>query len=238
MTDRRPHTESELVEFVRAIDARAPDSLHREVESLIAGRSELARRRRSAASGGGRVRSLGPARRLAAAGALAAVAAVAVAIATSSGGGASSALSLREASALTLRPATAPAPSENTSNRDQLRASVDGVSFPYWGERFGWRSTGARTDRVGGRAVTTVFYADASGRRIGYAIVAGTPAPRSSGGVVAWRENTPYRLLSENGSAVVTWLRNGRLCVVSGRDVSPATLLRLASWSDGGSVTA
>lgn len=238
MTDRRPHTESELVEYVRAIDVRAPASLHREVESLIAGRSQLARRRRVTGSSGGGVRSLGPARRLAAAGALAAVAAVAVAIAISSGGGASSALSLREASALTLRPATTSAPLESISNRAQLRASVDGVSFPYWGERFGWRSTGARTDRVGGRAVTTVFYSDSGGRRIGYAIVAGTPAPRSSGGVVAWREKTPYRLLTENGTAVVTWLRNGHLCVVSGRDVSPATLLRLASWSDGGSVAA
>ena len=45
--------------------------------------------------------------------------------------------------------------------------------------------------------VTTVFYADAGGRRIGYAIVGGTPAPRSTGGVIAWRKNTPYRLLTE-----------------------------------------
>jgi hypothetical protein len=236
MTDRRPRTESELVEYVRAIDVPAPDSLRLEVESMIAGRSALARRRRVIGSRGG-ARSLGL-MRLAAAGALAAVAAVAVAIASSSGGGASSALSLRDASALTLRPATASAPSENMSNRAQLRASVDGVSFPYWGDRFGWRSTGARTDRLGGRAVTTVFYADRSGRRIGYAIVAGTPAPQSSGGVVALREKTRYRLLTENGTAVVTWLRKGHLCVVSGRDVSSATLLRLASWSDGGSVAA
>jgi hypothetical protein len=237
MTERRPQTEAELVEFVRAIDVPAPHSLHREVESLIAARSQLTRRGRVTGSSGG-ARSLGPARRLVAAGALATVAAVAVAIVGSSGGGGSSELSLREASALTLQPATASAPSENMSNRAQLRASVDGVSFPYWGEHFGWRSTGSRTDRVGGRTVTTVFYANASGRRIGYAIVAGTPAPRSTGGVVAWREKTPYRLLAENGTAVVTWLRNGHLCVVSGRGVSSATLLRLASWSDGGSVAA
>jgi hypothetical protein len=237
MTDRRPQTESELVEYVRAIDVPAPDSLHREVESLIAARSQLTRRGRVTGSSGGGARSLVPARRLAAVGALAAVAAVAVAIAGSSGGGASG-LSLREASALTLQPATASAPSENMSNRAQLRASVDGVSFPYWGERFGWRSTGSRTDRVAGRTVTTVFYADDAGRRIGYAIVAGTPAPRSTGGVVAWREKTPYRLLSENGTAVVTWLRNGHLCVVSGHGVSSATLLRLASWADGRSIAA
>jgi hypothetical protein len=237
MTDRRPQTESELVEYVRAIDVPAPDSLHREVESLIAARSQLTRRGRVTGSGGG-ARSLIPARRLAAVGALAAVAAVAVAIASISGGGGASGLSLRAASALTLQPATAPAPAENMSNRAQLHASIDGVAFPYWGERFGWRSTGSRTDLLGGRTVTTVFYADAAGRRIGYAIVAGTPAPRSTGGVVAWREKTPYRLLSENGTAVVTWLRNGHLCVVSGHGVSSATLLRLASWGDGGSVAA
>jgi hypothetical protein len=237
MTDRRPQTESELVDYVRAIDVRAPDSLHREVQALIADRSQPARRGRLFGSGGG-VRSLGAGRRLAAAGALAAVAAVAVAIAASSGGGSSSGLNLREASALTLRPATGSAPAENLSNQAQLRASVDGVSFPYWEERFGWRSTGTRTDRVGGRVVRTVFYADTSGHRVGYAIVAGTPAPRSNGGVVAWRENTPYRLLTENGTAVVTWLRNGHLCVVSGHDVSTATLLALASWSDSGSVAA
>jgi hypothetical protein len=50
--------------------------------------------------------------------------------------------------------------------------------------------------------------------------------------VIAWRGGVSYRLLTENGAAVVTWLRDGHLCVVSGRGVSSATLLRLASWSD------
>jgi hypothetical protein len=235
MTDRRPQTESELVEYVRAIDVPAPDSLHREVESLIAARSQLTRRGGVTGSGGG-ARSLIPARRLAAVGALAAVAAVAVAIASISGGGGASGLSLREASALTLQPATASAPSENMSNHAQLRASVDGVSFPYWGERFGWRSTGSRSDHVGGRTVTTVFYQDSAGQRLGYAIVAGSPAPRLSGGAVVWRGGVPYRLLDENGAHVVSWLRHGHLCVVSGRGVDSATLLQLASWRARGSI--
>jgi len=34
------------------------------------------------------------------------------------------------------------------------------------------------------------------------------------------------------GAPVVTWLRDGHLCVVSGHGVSGATLLRLASWGD------
>jgi hypothetical protein len=33
---------------------------------------------------------------------------------------------------------------------------------------------------------------------------------------------------------VVTWLRGGHLCVVSGRGVDRATLLHLASWTDHG----
>ena len=50
------------------------------------------------------------------------------------------------------------------------------------------------------------------------------------------RDGTPYRLLTVNGTHVVTWLRDGHLCVVSGRGVNGATLLRLASWDDRRSV--
>jgi hypothetical protein len=229
MNEPRPRTESELVELVRSIDVRAPDELHRKVESLIAARSPSARGRRilnrpfGAGSSGLRVRLAGTI-------AIAAVAAAVVAVSVSGGG--SSTLSLRQASALTLRPATVPAPAESTSNGEQLAAAVDGVSFPYWEERFGWRSTGARADRVGGRTITTVFYEDARGRRIGYAIVAGTSAPRLSGGAVAWRRGVPYRLLTEAGAPVVSWLRDGHMCVVSGRNVDSATLIRLASWDE------
>jgi hypothetical protein len=220
MSEPRPRTESELVELVRAIDAPAPAALHREVQALVSARQ----------AGPFRAGPSAIARGLLAAAALAAVAVAVLAIALSGGGG-RSAMSLREASAPTLLPATAAAPPESPGDGAQLAAAVDGVSFPYWEERFGWRSTGARSDRIAGHAMTTVFYADARGRRIGYAIVAGTP-PRIEGGVVARRGRVPYRLSVENGAPVVTWLRDGHLCVVSGRGVSGATLLRLASWSE------
>jgi|HubBroStandDraft_2_1064218.scaffolds.fasta_scaffold257525_2 hypothetical protein len=219
MSEPRPRTESELVELVRSIDAPAPDALHREVRALVSTRQIVAPR------AGRLVLARGPL----AATALAAVLAAVLAIALSAGGNHAT-LSLREASAPTLRPATAAAPPESPSNDGQLAAAVDGVSFPYWEERFGWRSTGARSDRIAGHAMTTVFYADARGRRIGYAIVAGAP-PRIGGGAVTWHGRVPYRLSVENGVSVVTWLRDGHLCVVSGRGVSGATLLRLASWS-------
>jgi hypothetical protein len=218
MTELPPRTESELVELIRSSDVRAPDSLHRQLNALIA-----SPRRRKLAS---------PPRLLTAGAVLAAVVAIAIAVGLGSGGGGAPTMSMRQAVAPTLRAATLPAPPESQAHHAQLAAAVDGVPFPYWEDHFGWRSTGTRSDRIDGRTVTTVFYSDSAGRRIGYAILAGTPAPRIDGGVVAWRGGTPYRMLTVNGAAVVTWLRDGRLCVVSGRGVSSATLLRLASWSD------
>jgi hypothetical protein len=106
------------------------------------------------------------------------------------------------------------------------------VAFPYWEHSFGWRSVGARSDQIGTRAVTTVFYLDAQGRRIGYSIVSGTPPPSASGGKVYKSDGTSYRLVTLNGAKAVVWLRDGRLCVVSGRGVPGATLLRLASWGE------
>jgi hypothetical protein len=111
------------------------------------------------------------------------------------------------------------------------------VSFPYWRERFGWRSSGARSDSVAGRTVTTVFYSDAHGRRVGYAIVSG-PAWTTQGGTVIWHGDTSYRVLDQHGATVVTWQRDGHLCVVAGRGVSAPTLLRLAGWSNAQPVAA
>ena len=225
-----PHIEDEqrrIAELVRSFDAPAPESLHRRIESLVAShQSQLAPRSPRLS-----VRRFSPLG-LASAGAVAA-AVVAVAIAVGLGGGGSApTVSFSQAAASTLRAATLPAPPESPAHNAQLAVAVDGVPFPYWSERFGWHSTGSRTDRLDGRSITTVFYADSSGRRIGYAILAGTPAPRVGGGVITWRGSVSYRLLTEKGAAVVTWLRDGHLCVVSGRGVSSATLLRLASWSD------
>ncbi len=227
MTDPRPTTESEIVDFVRSIDVPAPDSLHRQVEELLAARAPRAARRRGERS---RARAFGIAPRLAAGGAIAA-ALVAVAVAIGLSGG-SSTLSVQDASALTLRPATAAPPGESSVNRAQLAASVEGVAYPYWGGRLGWRATGARTDRIDGRTVKTIFYGGGHGQRIGYAIVAGASPPQMSGGVISRRDGTPYRLLTQKGAPVVTWVREGHLCIVSGRGVSGATLLRLASWED------
>jgi hypothetical protein len=215
----RPQAETELIEQIRAIDVPAPERLHTRTQALIARRGTQARERPHS-----------PRLRIGtAAGLLAAAAIVLVLVLGSGGGGAP--FSLRDASALALAPATGPAPVDSSRRHAQLTAAVDGIAFPYWGERFGWRSTGSRSDRLAGRAVTTVFYSDGAGRRIGYAIVAGAPAPHIAGGTIHWQAGVPYRLTHLGGDRVVAWVRGGHLCIVAGR-VSTATLLTLASWHE------
>jgi hypothetical protein len=235
MNEPRPRTEAQLIELLRSSDVRAPQELHGQIAALIADGSARPRRGRMRARPS-RAGGWPLARGLAAGAALAGVV-VAVLLGVTGGGGGST-LNVREASALTLSAASAPAPRESSSNSAELTASVQGVHFPYWEEHLGWRSTGQRVDHVAGRTVSTVFYANNRGQRIGYAIVAGTPAPHLSGGAMVWHGTTAYRLLQANGASVVTWLRDGRMCVLSGRGVDGATLLALARWGEGrGSAT-
>jgi|SRR5580693_2399779 hypothetical protein len=231
-----------VIELTAAVDVRAPQSLHRQVEAMLAQDGPGARdahgaehpqhpRRRSLRTQARRP-SFGFARRwrigFAAVATIALLAAV-VAISSTGGHSGSPGLSVQQTAALTLSPATGPAPGENEQHRSQLTVAVGGVAFPYWKERFGWRSSGTRKDELDGRTVTTVFYADGQGRRVGYAIASGQ-APRTSGGTVVRHWGVSYRLLSHDGSTVVTWQRAGHLCVIAGRGVSARTLLSLASW--------
>ncbi|HWJ51490.1 MAG TPA: hypothetical protein VNR42_10740 [Solirubrobacteraceae bacterium] len=227
MSEQRQNPETDLIERLHAIDVRAPEELHRRVQSLVAERTTGSRVRGGV---GGRTRwplLLG--------GAGTTVAAAAVILVLILAGGGSSKLSVREVSARTLLAATTAAPRESPRERGALTENVDGVAFPYWKGRFGWRASGTRSDTIDGRTVRTVFYSDTSGQRIGYAIVSGTPAPAAHGGVVVWRHGKPYRLLSEHGVTSVVWMRSGRLCVVTGRGVSSSMLLALASWRERGS---
>jgi hypothetical protein len=228
VTGRSSHIEDErrdIAALIGSFNEPAPQSLHDHVESLIA-----AHQKRHGAQRASR-RRLSPVALVGAGAVLAAVIVAVIAVGLSTGGSART-VSFRQEAAVTLRAATFPAPSESSAHHTELAAAIDGVAFPYWGERFGWHGTGSRSDRIDGRLVRTVFYIDGAGQRIGYAILAGTPAPRVSGGAIVWRGGVSYRLLRENGASVVAWLREGRLCVVSGRGISSATLLELASWSD------
>lgn len=144
------------------------------------------------------------------------------------GGGGGAAPSVAQASQLALRAATAPAPAAQADGR-VLAASVEGVAYPTW-SHVGWHAVGARGDTLGGRRIHTVFYADARGTRIGYSIAAGDALP-VRGGRVVMRRGVAIRVLRLGGAAAVTWQRAGHTCILAGRGVDPARLVRLASYS-------
>lgn len=221
MSDSPRITENEIAALAASV--KAPESLHRRVQAMAEQAAAGPRPRRAWAPAGGWRIGL-------AAAAAAGLASAALAVSLPGGG---SALTVDKAAAVALKPATLPAPAESSVNHAQLRASVEGVAFPYWRERFGWRSAGARVDSISGRSVRTVFYADTQGRWIGYAIASGR-APELSGSDVRWRGNVPYQVLTQDGATVVAWPRHGHLCVIAGRGVQAGTLLRLAGWSRPG----
>ena len=226
--------ERHVAELVRAVDVRAPETLHRRVAEMVDTQPASRRRARGGVLGGALGGRLRP---TLAAMALAAVIGAALALLTGGNPHRPVGPSVSAASRLTLSAASTGAPRESHAHAAQLNVAVDGVAFPYWKERFGWRATGTRTDMIGGRSVTTVFYSGPRGRRVGYAIVGGTPAPATSGGTIVWHRGVAYRLQQVGGVPLVTWQRDGRLCVLSGRGVSGATLVRLASWSESATTT-
>ena len=208
----------------RAVEGTsAPLALRARIERLEA---ESGRGRRL-----GRVRRRAPARRLSwlipAAAAMAA-AALLVALVLPLGG-----LTVEDTLAAATRPIDSPA-MPDPQNDKLLAEQVDGVRFPNFAGKFGWRAVGARVDELEGRDMRTVFY-ERGGKRIAYTIVAGEQ--------LEWpdveptvRDGVKLRPFDEEGREVVTWLRGGQTCVLSGDAVSSATLLELAAWKGMGSV--
>ena len=214
MTHRYP-SDTETPSSIRSLEAvRAPASLHRSLEELV--HSAPRRHRRRA-----------PAMRLAGIGALAAAAVAALVLAL--GGSSPHSPTALEAARVALEPASLASPAENPRHHGVLEASVEGVSFPYWGGEQGWPAAGARTDRLDGRAITTVFYATSDGKRIGYAIVAGSPLPAPTGGAVVQRGDVRFAVFDSAGATVVVWREAGHTCILAARGVPAHTLLRLVS---------
>lgn len=220
MTEQRPRTETELVEFVQSIDVSAPPALHERVEAIT---RESARERRGRTG-----RSL--LRPAAAAGVAIAVALALVLVLTNPFSGSSQSV-LHGAVASAGAAATHPAPAQDAAAPRQLDVSVGSVVFPYWEDALGLRATGMRRDVIAGRPSVTVFYESPRGQRVGYTIVGGTPAPDLKEGRTLWRAGTDYHLIAANGLRVVAWLRDGHACVLAARNASYATLLHLATWS-------
>ena len=198
----------------------------------LALRARIERLEAESARGGrpGRVRRA-PARRLSwliPAAAATAAAALLVALILPLGG-----LTVEDTLAAATRPIDSPA-MPDPQNDKLLAEQVDGVRFPNFAGKFGWRAVGVRVDELEGRDMRTVFY-ERGGKRIAYTIVAGEQ--------LEWpdveptvRDGVKLRPFDEDGREVVTWLRGGQTCVLSGEAVSEATLLELAAWKGMGSV--
>jgi anti-sigma factor RsiW len=146
-------------------------------------------------------------------------------------GGAPGGPSVVEAAALGQRPAVEPAPRPATDKLLDRRGA--GLPFPDWSQKFGWRATGARTDTLDGRRMTTVFYAKGA-QRIAYTI-AGGAALKEPDGNDRIVEGTRVRLVRAGQPALVTWLRRGHTCVLSGT-ADPEILRKLAGWKGKGAV--
>jgi hypothetical protein len=134
---------------------------------------------------------------------------------------------VRAVAPVALRAATDPAPGVRHGG-ELLAVKVGPIAFPTW-TRAGWRAVGARSDTISGREVTTVFYVDAAGRRIGYAIAdARLPVV---GGELVRRRGAQVRVLARGDTAIVTWRRAGRTCILAGRGVPVGRLVTLASYA-------
>ena len=167
--------------------------------------------------------------RLVAGVAFAAAVAVVLVLVLATGGG-TSAPTVLQASGAGLRTATGAAPTENPHNPRLLAASAAGIDYPYWGGKLGWRAVGARTDTVGGRTVTTVFYTNSRARRIGYSIVSGAALAIPPGSASVQRNGVSFHVLSHANPTIVTWREAGHTCVLTARGVGAGTLMRLATW--------
>ena len=110
-----------------------------------------------------------------------------------------------------------------------------GLSYPYWQDHFGFVATGVRYDRIGGQAVTTVFYQRGSSR-VAYEIVSGPTLRLGGAAGRTVRGGLVLRTLNSPRGQVVTWTRDGHTCVLVGDHTALPVLLKLASWRKGGRI--
>jgi anti-sigma factor RsiW len=216
------------VTALRSVEARAPAGLRARVEA----------ERRESGAGARRGRAASPGawlRRPALAGGLAAAATFALLLAFLLPGGAGGP-SVVEAAELASLPAEAPAPRSDPAEPALLDARAAGLAYPNWTEEFGWRASGRRVDEIDGRRAVTVFY-EKEGRRIGYTILSGEALDWPEDARRAAREGVDLRRLRSDGRTVVTWLRDGHTCVLSGERTEADTLLDLAAWKGQGAVS-
>lgn len=115
-----------------------------------------------------------------------------------------------------------------------LTTELEGVPFPNFVDKFGWKATGARTDQIDGRPTTTVFY-EKDGQEIAYTIVGGD-ALEVPDGTIRAVDGKDFTVLEKDDRTAVTWQRGGRTCVLSADGVGAEELVGLAAWNGKGNV--
>ena len=164
------------------------------------------------------------------------VAAAAAGVVVAIGGGTAVArASVLQASLLTDRGPQVPVSVPQAGVDELPSVQADGLSYPYWEDRFGFQATGARYDRLAGQLVTTVFYSGGPSR-VAYEIVSGAPLRLGAMAGRTVRQGVLFRTLTSPRGSVVTWVRHGHTCVLVGGNTPLPVLLRLAAWRQGGRI--
>ena len=137
---------------------------------------------------------------------------------------------LAKVSAAARLDATKPAPRPIGGTPPQLDAKVGKLVFPDWEAKFGWKAVGRRDDTLSGRPVTTVFYRNAEGARLGYAVVSGEVLDAEPPGREITRKGKAYHVAAVGARTVVTWNQHGHTCIMAApSDVPPTRLVDLAA---------
>jgi hypothetical protein len=203
--------EQRIGELLRAVEAPAPPGLKRRIVERNAARRPWWRG--------------APAFSLALAGA-ATAACVALVLALTSGSSVAAPTVMRTSQLALARPTGA-------ASRG-LVASGTNIAFPDWSAR-GWPGSGMRSDRLGGRAVTTEFYRGYHhGGTFGYSIVSGAPLRWGANGTTRVVHGERYTLISSGGAWIVTWVQDGHTCIIASRNASPRALVALAIAQERG----
>ncbi len=140
---------------------------------------------------------------------------------------------LRAYASISARPETQPTPRSDGALLDR---SFQGVSYPDWSRKFGWMAEGARADVIEGRRAESVFYMH-HGHRIAYTVIEGAPIAPPEDATTRRVGGVTLRQFRDGPRDVVTFVRNGRTCVLEGEVLSPETLVELAAWRGDGAVS-
>jgi hypothetical protein len=206
--------EGEALISAAVADVHAPQSLRESIErerQRAMARVPVWRRRWALAASGAAVAVL-----------------VAVVVVLGTGGGGTEP-SLTDVYAAARLAPTEGAPEPGGGDPPVLAARVENIDFPDWQEKFGWKAVGRRDETVDDRPVTTVFYRNPDGAKLGYAIVSGDALGGTPPGQKVKRGDNTYHVAREGERTTVTWTQDGQTCVITtASPVPPANLVDLA----------